>query len=159
MPSQSTLDPVHIIKTAYDDTTGAFKTIPASATSYEIELSAADGDNVTAKLDLLSVAGSVGTGSSGAVVAATACTGIRSFALYSTSDSAITGAPTLTIEVSPDDSGTNFVSTGVTLVPSGSSGVTVKSTIAVEVARRVRVTTSGATATGSATLKLVGHSA
>lgn len=43
--SMSKLDANQVIKSVYDEATGSLKTIPGEATSFEIELSAADGDS------------------------------------------------------------------------------------------------------------------
>ena len=40
------LDANQVIKSVYDESSGAFKTIPASATSFSIELDATDGDSI-----------------------------------------------------------------------------------------------------------------
>lgn len=49
MSSTTMLDANQVIKRVYDDVSGALKTVPASATSFSIELDAADGDSVATR--------------------------------------------------------------------------------------------------------------
>lgn len=82
-----------VLREAYDETTGALKTIPSSATSFAIELDAADGDNVTAKPDTNVIS----------TTDATSCIGMKTVNLY------VSGTGTAKIQVSGTDSGATFI--------------------------------------------------
>lgn len=86
-----------ILREVFDSATGGLKTTPSSATSFSIELDAADGDSVIAKAESSSM--TQGTYS---------CIGMKTACLYGTG----------TVEVSPDDTGETFQALTVTaLVP------------------------------------------
>lgn len=82
-----------VLRGVYDEATGALKTVPSSATSFAIELDAADGDNVTAKADV----GLITT------TTATSCIGMKTVNLY------VSGTGTAKIQVSGTDSGATFI--------------------------------------------------
>jgi len=99
-----------IMRKIYSETDNAIMTIPASSTTFSIELDAADGDNVLTKPD-------------NAVISAdgiTSCVGMKTLCLY--------GSAT-TVEVSPLDSGAVWF----TITPASATPMTI-------CARRIQVT-------------------
>ena len=157
-PTSTQLDPSQAFRRCYSEAEDAIRTIPSSATSFEIELSAADGDNITAIPSLLSVSASITSASTGVVVPATACTGIKSVALYIKTDTTIVGPQVCTLEVSPADSGDVWAATTSTITPSTTAGVVVLTAPIAIAARRLRVSIAAAITSGTATLYVVGQS-
>lgn len=82
-----------VLREAFDDVSGALKTVPSSATSFQIELSAADGDNVTTKPDALVISDTT----------ATSAIGMKTVNLY------VSGTGTAKIQVSGTDAGATFI--------------------------------------------------
>lgn len=82
-----------VLRGAFDETTGALKTVPSSATSFAIELDAADGDNVTAKADVSLVSNTTEI----------SCIGMKTVNLY------VSGTGTAKVQVSGTDSGATFI--------------------------------------------------
>lgn len=81
------------LRQAFDETTGALKTIPASNTSFAIELDAADGDNVTAKPDVSLVVDTT----------AISAIGMKTVNLY------VSGVGAAKVQVSGTDAGATFI--------------------------------------------------
>lgn len=81
------------LREAFDPVTGALKTVPSSATSFEMELSAADGDNITAKPDVALIE----------TTAETSCIGMKTINLF------VSGTGTAKVQVSGTDSGGTFI--------------------------------------------------
>lgn len=150
------LDQNQVLRTAFDETTGALKTVPASATAMQIELSAADGDSIAVQgnvLDPQTV--NITSASSGEILAPVSIVGMRSLQLYSQSTSAITGSQPVVVEISPADSGNVWLTTSLTVTPSVTSGAVVAGTILPVVARRVRLTMASPISSGTATIHLL----
>lgn len=84
-----------VLREVYDTTTGALKTVPSSATSFAVELSAADGDNVTAKADVALVE----------TTTATSAVGMKTLNVYVDTGA----AASVKVQVSPVDSGSNWI--------------------------------------------------
>lgn len=82
-----------VLREAFDAAAGALKTIPSSATSFAIELDAADGDSVTAKADVALVSDTT----------AVSAIGMKTVNLY------VFGVGTAKIQVSGTDSGATFI--------------------------------------------------
>ena len=113
-----------ILRECFSLADGALKTVPAAATSFSIELDAADGDNVTSKPDVALISSTT----------ASSALGMKSACLYIEAGA----AATVKLQVSPNDSGTVFMD-----VPSGSIAsdpTDLKATTVLSVcARQVRV--------------------
>ena len=94
--------------------------------------------------------------STGAVVAATSCVGMKSFNVYSKTTATITDAQVLTLEISPHDSDDVWKATALTITPDTTSGNVVMGTaLATPVARRARVSTAAAITSGTYDVYLV----
>lgn len=113
-----------ILRAVYDPVTGGLLTTPSSATSFSIELDAADGDNVLTKAD----------NSATATTTAVSAVGMKTVNLFVNPGA----ATTVKIQVSGEDTGSNFMD-----LPSGSVAndpTLVKSTGPIEIcARRAKV--------------------
>ena len=106
-------DPIsgeHVLRRAWSETDNAVRTVPASSTTFAIELDAADGDNILTKPDNNVVT----TDTTVSVV------GMKTLCLYGTCT---------TVEVSPQDSGGTFY----TIIPTALTPMTI-------CARRLRTT-------------------
>lgn len=147
-----------VIKNAYDEATQALKTIPASSTSFEIELSAADGDNVQTIPKDINTKVSLTTSSTGVVVPVMSAVGIKSINVVTNTTSTLTGPQVLTLQYSPSDSDDVWISTSLTVTPSGTNGVAVAGTALTSlVARRVRVSIAAAISSGTFDVYVVGQ--
>jgi hypothetical protein len=93
-----------VIRESFDETAKALKTIPSSATSFAIELDAADGDNVTAKPDINLINNTT----------ATSCVGMKTVNLY------VSGTGTAKVQVSGTDSGATFIDLPSSTIAAGS---------------------------------------
>lgn len=123
-----------VLREAFDEASGALKTVPSSATSFEIELSAADGDNVTAKAD-------VGIVSDTNPVSAV---GMKTVNLY------VSGVGSAKIQVSGTDSGSNFID-----VPSSTTNAGSMSGPLSICARRIQIVFTAGTPTVSLVMQSV----
>ena len=92
-----------VLREAYDINNGALKTVPSSATSFAIELDAADGDNVTAKPDVGLVSNTT----------AVSCIGMKTVNLY------VSGTGAAKVQVSGTDSGATFIDLPSSTVTAG----------------------------------------
>jgi len=128
-PSVSQLDPAQITQRTYDSSNDAVRVSVGSA---EFVVS---GEGISAS-------GTMTNGSAGQVIAATACPGNKEYQLYAVATTATTGAVTVRIDVSPEDSGSVFYSTATTLTLNASAQdtIVVSSILTDLIARRVRVT-------------------
>jgi hypothetical protein len=164
----SLLDPGQIIKRITDSDHDAIRTVPAETTAFQIELSADDGDSVLVRGDTLALASEeLDSASTGVVIAATACVGIKSFQLYGicndTDGANLAGDIVASIEVSPSDSANVWHSSGstVTLGSGQDTGdIVVANILSTLIARRIRVSLTSNALTGddAVTFYLVGNS-
>jgi hypothetical protein len=106
--SNTRLDPVHIIRSVYDEAAEAYK-VKIQDTELAMELSATDGDSVTAHPVKL-LASAIGVASPAAdgtiIIAAVDCSSISAVHV------SVNGTGTVVVEVSPADSGSYFYSIG-----------------------------------------------
>lgn len=106
--SHTRLDQTHIFRHVYDEDTESLK-VKIQDTELSMELSAADGDNVTAHPAKL-LASAIGVTSPAAdgtvIIAAVDCSSISSVHV------SINGTGAVVVEVSPADSGSYFYSIG-----------------------------------------------
>lgn len=133
------LDFQQVIKNSFDESTDSLKVL-LTPTTFGIELDAADGDNVTAKPDLILVSNTTET----------VCTGIKSVVLYVESQA---GTHTAKIQISPVDSGNVWMDLASSTVSADPSNLVSSSVLSI-VARRIRV----AVTVGTPIYHLVGHS-
>ena len=92
-----------VLREAYDATSGALKTVPSSATSFTIELDAADGDNVTAKPDVARIT----------TTTATSCVGMKTVNLF------VSGVGQAKLQVSGEDTAGSFVDVPSSTISAG----------------------------------------
>jgi hypothetical protein len=146
------------IKSAYDESSQALKTIPAAATSFSVELSADDGDSVSAFRRQLASKTSLTNANSGTIVAAFDVAGINIINMHSNTTATITGAQVCTLQFSPHATDNIWINTSITLTPSTTSGTIVSGTqIANLNAVRCRVIIAAAITTGTFDLYIVGN--
>lgn len=166
--SPSLLDSAQIIKRLYNQSNDSVRVEVASGTDFEVSLSATDGDSVVIYGNGFSGStAALTSASSGTVLAATSCVGIKSFQLYGivTAVDAVTTAGNIVvrIEVSPDDSANVWHNTGSTTTVSAGSAVgviAVNSILSTLIARRVRLVVSSNALAGNDAVQfyLVGNS-
>lgn len=148
------LDGMQTLKEAYDASTGAFRTTPSDATSFQIELSAADGDSAILHRYQDVLQATLAPAASGLIIPVTESTGLQRYQLYAQPLAALSGAASIRLDVSPVDSGDVWFSTSLTLSSGTSSGVVAASAISDHLARRVRVTITAAPVGGSVLVML-----
>jgi hypothetical protein len=157
-PNVSQLDLPQIQKRTIDALNDAVRIILAETTGIAIELSAADGDSILSEASLASQSGSLTVGSSGELVAALDVSNKKEIQVLVAVGAGITGTATVSIEISPEASGSVWIPAGVTLVVTGATNL--KSTKVSDIARRARVVLSGVNSisAGTATLHLLARS-
>lgn len=157
-PSVSQLDLAQLQKRTIDAANDAVRMVLAEATGIAIELSAADGDSVLAEGSVSSTSGTVTIASTGELVAPLDVSFKKEIQILVDVGAGITGTATASIEISPSDSGSVWIPSGVTLVITGATNL--KSTKVSDIAKRARVTLSGANtiSVGTATIHLLARS-
>lgn len=115
-----------VLRKIWSEADQAIKTVPASATSYAIELSQADGDSVQTFPNSITT---TGTGEISAV-------GIRSISLYLEPGTAASAK----VQVSPVDTGNIWIDVPTSTVSNDPINVTM-STVLTICARRMRIVT------------------
>lgn len=153
----TTIDLAQVFRHSYDKVEEAVRVV-SPASSFEIELSEADGDTVGVRYQ--KVAGNAAVTSAtaiGVVVASASATDVKLVDLYSVCTANITGSAVFSLQVSPDDSANVWVVVATLTAPT-TSGQNNKLTAAIPVAaRRVRVNLTTAPTTGTATVYVVGN--
>lgn len=141
--SPSYLDSPQIVKRVYEETDDAIRVKVASGTSFAVALDVADGDTVGVQGNGSSTKVSLTSASTGVVVPATSCVGMKTFNLFSKTTATITSAKTITLEVSPSDTDDVWKATTLTITPDTTTAVVIMGTpSSAIVARRVRVSTT-----------------
>lgn len=154
--SMTMLDQNQVLRTAFDEVTGALKTIPAAASSFAIELDSADGDNIATQGNVIAPqTANVTNASSGEIIAPFSVVGMKTLQLYVQATSAITGPQSLVVEISPSDSGSVWFTTALSVATPTASGSVNAGTPLSVVARRARVTLATPITTGTATVHLL----
>lgn len=156
--ASSRLDPGQVLKNAFDDASGALKTIPASATTFEMELDHADGDSVlTYDGQVSAQALTVNNTVSSVVIAEFDVSIIKNVQIFTKTTATITGPQLLTLQISPIDSGDFWVNTSVTTTPSTTlNNTSVSSNVSVS-AKRARLITAAAITSGSYDVVVIGN--
>lgn len=151
------LDANQVIKSCFDEASQSLKTIPASATTFEMELSHIDGDSVTAYPSNISASGLArSNANTGSVIAEFDISMVKSIAIYTKTLTTIVGAQVLTLQISPLESGDFWVSTSTTITPDLVANVTKVSTVTAVSAKRARVITAAAITSGTYDVIAVG---
>ena len=156
--ASSKLDAGQILKHAFDDANGALKTIPAEATTFQIELDHADGDSVlTYDGQVSSQALSVDNTVSSVVIAEFDVSIIKNVQIFTKTTATITGPQLLTLQISPLDTGDFWVNTSATTTPSTTlNNTTVSSNVSIS-AKRARLITAAAITSGSYDVVVIGN--
>lgn len=150
------LDSPQIVKRIYDETDDAIRIKIASGVDFAVELNADDGDSVESRGISGSTKVSLTSASTGVVVAAFDCKGMKSFNLYTKTTSTIVGAQACTFEVSPSDVDDVWVATTLTVTPSTVNGTVVMGTANSNIVpRRGRVSIAAAITSGTFDLYIV----
>lgn len=157
-PSISQLDLAQLQKRTIDAANDAVRMVLAEATGIAIELSAADGDSVLAEKSISEESGSITVASSGELVAPLNVSLKSELQLLVDVGAGITGSATVSIEISPEDSGSVWIPSGVTLAITGATNL--KSSKVSDIAKRARVVLSGVNSisAGTATIYLLARS-
>lgn len=148
--SPSLLDNGQIIKKIFDGSNDSIRISLGSSTGIEVSLDSASGDSVTTVPNLTNSKTSITSASTGVIVPAFSCTGMKSFNLYTITTGAITGTQACTLEVSPSDIDNVWIATTLTVTPNASNAVVVMGTAnSAIVARRARVSIASAIGAGT----------
>jgi len=157
--SPSLLDSGQIVKRVYDQANDAVRVEVGVGTSFGLSLTADSGDSVLSVPVVSEAKASITSSSTGVIVAAAPCIGMKSFNLYTNTTATITGAQVCTVQVSPSDSDNVWISTSLTITPSTTNGTVVMGTAVTNiVARRVRVSIAAAISSGTFDIYLVSQS-
>lgn len=151
----SSLDHSQVLRIAFDEASGALKTIPSTGTVTVIQLSADQGDSIGIEgVQTTTSANIASTGATGVLIGPLSCSGMRSFQLYSyTAASGATGA-IANIDYSPD--GIHFLASNIAVTSSTSlSGMVVSSLDSSHIAQSVRVSVTQLPSSGSANYYLI----
>jgi hypothetical protein len=146
----SYLDSPQIIKRVYEEADDALRVKVASGTDFDVALSYDDGDSVGVQGNSVSTKASLTSASTGVVVAAFDCSGMKSFNLYTKTITTITSAQVLTLEVSPSATDDVWKATALTITPDTTADVVVMgTTLTSVVAKRARVSIAAAISAGT----------
>lgn len=154
-PHISDLDLNQAMKRVIDSQEDAFRVMVASGTDFEIALDEADGDSVAIRKMLDSASGELTSlSASGQFISEIDVEGFSEFQILAKINSAISGSCTLTLEVSPVESGNIWLATAITMSVTGSSDIfSAKDTSLV---KRIRVTAGpNSISSGSASIYLM----
>lgn len=153
--STNLLDANQVIKQVYDPATESLKTTPSGATTFSVELDAADGDSVSSFAASLSDSATITPSSTGTVIAEQTCVGFNLAKLYAKSLAILSQQAVFRLDVSPSDSEDIWFQTSTTLTASASANAVVASSDATIIARRIRVVLTTAPVGGNVDLYLV----
>lgn len=157
-PNISQLDLNQMQKRTIDALNDAVRIVLAETAGIAIELSAADGDSILSEASVLSNSGTITVGSSGVVVTHVDMDLKREAQILVDVGAGITGSATVSLEISPESTGSVWIPSGVTLAITGSTNL--KSAKVSDIAKRVRVSVSGVNSisAGTATIHLLARS-
>lgn len=152
----SLLDSPQIIKRCFDGTNDSVRVNLGDINGLSVSLSAATGDSIINHPDNIAVKASLTSASTGVVIAATSCVGMKTFNLYTNTTATIVGAQACTLQVSPSDTDNVWIDTSLTVTESTVSGTVIAGTInSAIVARRCRVSIASTITSGTFDLYLV----
>ncbi len=146
----SQLDSPQVIKRVYDEANDAIRVEVGGGTSFQLNLDATTGDTVGVQGMSTVQKSSITTSSTGVIVPAFSCVGMKSFNLYTITTATLTGAQVCTLEISPSDADNVWIASSLTVTPSGTLNVVVAGTVnSAIVARRARVSIASAISSGT----------
>lgn len=138
-PDISKLGPSYINKRTFDSANDAVRVSFPSNTNFDFSLDTTDAvQSVNAQATPVSGSQTVGQVASTIVIAEQTCVFNRTVSLYSLSDVGTTVAGSVKVQVSPADSGTQWVDLGLSLASSTTGAGTLTVSTAM-LARRIRV--------------------
>lgn len=138
----SQLDPPQMIKRAYVESNDSFRVELGSESGFDVAINDTT-DSIAQRGISTATSAALTSASTGVVIAAFDCKGMKSFNLYTKTATTITNAKALTLEISPDDTADVWKATTLTITPDTTAGVVVMGTAATNiVARRARVSTT-----------------
>jgi hypothetical protein len=158
-PNISDLDFTQALKRCVDSTDDTLRVELSSATGMDVELSAADGDTISALSLNYSGTGTVTSSNvaTDVVVAAMDVSTTKQLQLFADVGAGVTGIATLKIQISPSASANVWIDSGVTLAVTGASNL--KSTQVSDIAMRARVVVvSNTISAGTGSLYLIARS-
>lgn len=148
-PTPSLLDSPQIVKRVFDPLNDSVRVNLGDINGLSFNISAT-GDTIGVQGVSSSTKVSLTASSTGVVIPAMSCVGIKSFQLYTNTTGTITGAQALTVEVSPSDTDDVWKATTLTVTESTTSGTVIMGTAnSAIVARRVRVSIAAAISSGT----------
>lgn len=151
----SLLDAPQIVKRTFDSTNDAVRVSLGDVNGLSFNLSAT-GDTIGTQGVSTSTKASLDNTATGTVLGPVSCVGMKSFQLYTNTTATLTGAQSLTLQVSPSDTDNVWMATSLTVTESTTSGTVVMGTAnSGIVARRARVVIAAAISTGTFDLYLV----
>jgi len=155
-PTPSLLDGPQIVKRVFDPLNDSIRCNIGNINGLSVSLSSTAGDSVSTYPNSVAVKASLTNASTGTVVAATSCVGMRSFNLYTNTTATITDTQVCTLQVSPSDTDNVWISTALTVTPNATTATVVAGTFNSSiVARRARVTIAAAITSGTFDIYLV----
>lgn len=149
-PIITSLDVGQAFKRTFDEANDALRVEIGSSSGFNISLSSDSGDSIVSVPIDFDLKASVTSTSTGVVIPASVCIGMKSFQLYANTTSTLVGPQICTLQVSPSDSDNVWYSTTLTVTPSLVSGTVVSSVdVSNIVARRCRVSIAAAITSGT----------
>lgn len=152
----SLLDSPQIIKRVFDGTNDSIRVNLGDVNGLSMSLSAASGDSVVNHPDSLTAKVSLTSASTGTVLPAQSCVGMKSFNLFTNTTATLVGAQTCTLQISPSDTDDVWIDTSLTITESTTANTVVAGTASSAiVARRCRVKIASTITSGTFDLYLV----
>lgn len=154
-PSPSKLDTLNMAQRAFDETNDSIRVELGVNSGVAIQIDDTT-DSIASRGISSSTKVSLTSASTGVVIPAASCVGMKSFQLYSNTTSTITGSQACTVEVSPSDTDNVWKATTLTITPDTTNAGVVMGTLnSAIVARRIRVSIAAAISSGTFDLYLV----
>ena len=156
--NKTKLDAVQCVVGAYDGVEEANRVIIAAATEFAVELSAADGDSVVAYTGVsdsaTSIAQTPGMAVDTVLLTITDVSKYSKLQVYSEALAGVAVAGTVSLQISPDSSGSYWATLGSAISSPSSPGITVSSVVDF-VAKRARLVSTIAPTGGDAEYKVI----
>jgi hypothetical protein len=154
----NSLSQQQILNQVFDSVTDCLQVELGANTGVDLALSSAT-DSITTVPTNTAQKASLTPDNTGVVMGPFSIVGMSSLQLYTNTTSALTGAQTCTLQISPSDTDNVWLSTSLTATPSDTaSAVESGGALTGVVARRAQVVIAAAISTGGFDLYCVGHS-
>lgn len=157
-PNRSLQDWQQALGQSIDALNDALRVQIADTSGMAVELSSADGDSVSSMAGETSQTGTVTVATAGTLVAALDISMYREFQLLVDVGAGITGTCTVSIEFSPQASGTVWIPSGTTLAITGSTNLLSAKNTSIGMRARVVVSGSNTISAGTATIYMLARS-